>query len=127
MAAAHSAAGAADGATVDGTAAAAADLDLPLLLSAAAVAALQAQPGLAEHAVSLGYVDKLVRLLAARAPPLPPGGFTAELLDAEPLLPGRETHGGLAVAGRGARGRWACGMGFWMELQRVLAATHRTR
>ena len=116
-AAAHSAAGAAAGAAVDGTAAAA-DLDLPLLLSAAAVAALQAQPGLAEHAVSLGYVDKLVRLLAARAPALPPGGLTAELLDAEPLLPGKETHGGLAAVGRGGLGRWAPGT--WMECSTCL-------
>lgn len=62
--------------------------DLPLLLSAAAVALLQGQPPLAEHAVTLGYVEKLVRLLGARAPPLPPGGLTPEALDAEPLLPG---------------------------------------
>ena len=112
--------------------------DLPLLLSAAAVALLQAQPGLAEHAVVLGYVgetlfrclkmgkdacmkgkrvaahcpclhsptacpcdsprrqplrvcpcaEKLVRLLVARAPPLPPGGLTADLLEGAPLLPG---------------------------------------
>lgn len=62
--------------------------DLPLLLSAAAVALLQAQPALAEHAVALGYVEKLLRLLAARVPALPAGGLTAELLDSEPLLPG---------------------------------------
>jgi hypothetical protein len=53
------------------------------------VALLQAQPGaLAEHAVALGYVEKLVRLLAARATPLPAGGLTAELLDSASLLPG---------------------------------------
>jgi hypothetical protein len=53
------------------------------------VALLQAQPGaLAEHAAALGYVEKLVRLLAARAPPLPAGGLTAELLDSVPQQPG---------------------------------------
>jgi hypothetical protein len=62
--------------------------DLPLLLSAAAVALLQAQPPLADHAVALGYVDKLVKLLAARAPPLPGGTLAPELLEGAPLLPG---------------------------------------
>lgn len=46
--------------------AAPADVDLAVLLSAAAVAVLQHHPPLAEHAVALGYVDKLVKLLAAR-------------------------------------------------------------
>ena len=89
---AAAAAGQGAAAAVGTPAATGTDLDLPLLLSAAAVAALQAQPGLAEHAVSLGYVEKLLRLLAARAPPLPPGGLTAELLDAELLLPGTIGH-----------------------------------
>lgn len=62
--------------------------DTALLLSAAAVALLQVQPALADHAVALGYVDKLVRLLAVRAPALPAGGLTPELFDAAPLLPG---------------------------------------
>lgn len=67
--------------------AAAPGADLALLLSAAAVALLQAQPSLAEHAVSLGYLEKLVRLLAARVPPLPVGGLTAEALDGGRLMP----------------------------------------
>ncbi len=109
VAAAAAARSAAEGATAaDGTAAGA-DVDLPLLLSAAAVAALQAQPGLAEHAVSLGYVEKLLRLLAARAPQLPPGGLSVELLDADPLLPGGQWSGRGAEACR-LCGRWVCGL-----------------
>lgn len=47
-------------------AAAAADADLAVLLSAAAVAVLQNHAPLADHVVALGYVDKLLKLLAAR-------------------------------------------------------------
>lgn len=53
-------------AAAPGGMAAPADVDLAVLLSAAAVAVLQHHPPLAEHAVALGYVDKLVKLLAAR-------------------------------------------------------------
>ncbi len=45
---------------------AAPDADLGVLLSAAAVAVLQYHALLAEHVVALGYVDKLLKLLAAR-------------------------------------------------------------
>jgi hypothetical protein len=62
--------------------------DLALLLSAAAVALLQAQPALGDHAAGLGYVEKAVRLLAARAPPLPGGALEPEALREAPLLPG---------------------------------------
>jgi len=51
--------------------------DMAVLLSAAAVALLQYHPSLADHAVSLGYVDKCISLLAGRAPKLPPGGLLA--------------------------------------------------
>ena len=40
-----------------------------LLLSAAAVALLRGHTLLADHAVDLGYVDKLLKLIAARLPP----------------------------------------------------------
>lgn len=39
-----------------------------LLLSAATVELLRGHPLLADHAVSLGYVDRLLKLLAARLP-----------------------------------------------------------
>ncbi len=40
-----------------------------VLLAAAAVELLRSHPLLGDHAVGLGYVDKLLRLLAARLPP----------------------------------------------------------
>ena len=40
-----------------------------MLLAAAAVELLRSHPLLGDHAVGLGYVDKLLRLLAARLPP----------------------------------------------------------
>lgn len=40
--------------------------DAALLLAAAAVELLRRNPGLADHAVALGYVDRLLRLLSAR-------------------------------------------------------------
>ena len=43
-----------------------AEADLGVLLSAAAVAVLQHHGLLAEHVVALGYVDKLLKVLAAR-------------------------------------------------------------
>jgi hypothetical protein len=43
-----------------------AESDQALLLSAAAVAFLQANVPLGDHAAALGYVDKLVRVVAAR-------------------------------------------------------------
>lgn len=49
----------------------AAQLDRPLLLAAAAVALLGTYPLLAEHAVSLGYVQQLLDLLAACTGPSP--------------------------------------------------------
>lgn len=55
--------------------------DMAVLVSAAAVALLQYHPSLADHAVSLGYVDKCIRLLAGRAPNLPPGGLLALAVD----------------------------------------------
>ena len=39
-----------------------------LLLSAATVELLRGHPLLADHAVGLGYVDRLLKLLAARLP-----------------------------------------------------------
>ena len=47
--------------------------DRALLLSAAAVELLRGHPLLADHAVSLGYVDSLFKLLAARLPSKPQG------------------------------------------------------
>lgn len=88
--------------------------DVALLLSAAAVALLQAQPALAEHTVALGYVEKLVRLLAARAPALPAGGLTPDLIDAAPLLPGKQCQGSLPEGLPGGpwdKGEW---MGAWL-------------
>lgn len=40
-----------------------------LVLAAAAAALLQEHPALAEHGAALGYVDALLRLLAANLPP----------------------------------------------------------
>lgn len=68
-----------------GAASAGDDADLAVLLSAAAVAALAQAPGLGDHAVALGYADRLARLLGARVPPLPPGGLPPALLDEAPL------------------------------------------
>lgn len=50
-----------------------------LLVSAAAVELLKAQPGLSEHAASLGYGDKLLRVLTSHLPSHP--------LSASPFLP----------------------------------------
>ena len=49
----------------------AAQVDRPLLLAAAAVALLGTYPLLAEHAVSLGYVQQLLDLFAACTGPSP--------------------------------------------------------
>ena len=46
-----------------------------VLLAAAAVELLRSHPLLGDHAVGLGYIDKLLRLLAARLPP--PGASAA--------------------------------------------------
>ena len=45
-----------------------------LLLAAAAVELVRGHPLLPHHAVALGYVDRLVKLLAACLPPQPPPG-----------------------------------------------------
>ncbi|GAB4814092.1 hypothetical protein N2152v2_001138 [Parachlorella kessleri] len=71
------------------------DADLGVLLSAAAVAVLQHHGLLAEHVVALGYVDKLLKVLAARLPALPPGGLTADLLDAQPPLAADDLTGSI--------------------------------
>ena len=44
-----------------------------LLLAAAAVELVRGHPLLADHAVSLGYIDRLLKLLAARVPAKPQG------------------------------------------------------
>lgn len=49
------------------------DGDRALLLSAAAVELLRAHSLLADHAVGLGYTDRLSKLLVARLPPKPQG------------------------------------------------------
>lgn len=43
------------------------------MLSAAAVELLRGHSLLADHAVSLGYVERLLKLLSARLPPTPQG------------------------------------------------------
>lgn len=43
------------------------------MLSAAAVELLRGHPLLADHAVGLGYVERLLKLLSARLPPTPQG------------------------------------------------------
>lgn len=48
------------------------------MLSAAAVELLRGHPLLADHAVSLGYVERLLKLLSARLPPKPQGKFPLE-------------------------------------------------
>ena len=47
--------------------------DRALLLSAAAVELLRGHALLADHAVALGYTDRLLKLLAARLPMKPSG------------------------------------------------------
>ena len=44
-----------------------------MMLSAAAVELLRGHPLLADHAVGLGYVERLLKLLAARLPSTPQG------------------------------------------------------
>lgn len=50
--------------------------DRALMLSAAAVELLRGHPLLADHAVGLGYVERLLKLLSARLPPKPQGKFS---------------------------------------------------
>lgn len=52
--------------------------DRALLLSAATVELLRGHPLLADHAVGLGYTDRLLKLLAARLPPKPQGQPTKQ-------------------------------------------------
>ena len=52
------------------------DSDRALLLSAATVELLRGHALLADHAVALGYIERLLKLMAAR---LPPKGIEAQV------------------------------------------------
>ncbi|KAK9809260.1 hypothetical protein WJX72_012293 [[Myrmecia] bisecta] len=55
------------------------NVDCALLLSAAAVELLRSHALLADHAVALGYVDKLLKVLLSKVPqPLPGSGLAAQ-------------------------------------------------
>lgn len=59
-----------------------------VLLGAAAVAAIQHYPALADHGVRLGYVSKLIKALSSRVPPPPPHPSSASNEQAALPVPG---------------------------------------